>query len=55
MSDPTNEQATAGPNVGDDAPEFTLKGSQGDPISLADLRGKKRMLLMFYPQDQTSG
>jgi len=43
------------PAVGDDAPDFSVKGTNGDPISLKDFRGKKRVVLVFYPQDMTSG
>lgn len=48
-------EARRGPQVGDDAPDFTVKGTSGDTIRLSDLRGKQRALLIFYPQDQTSG
>jgi peroxiredoxin len=44
-----------GANVGDDAPEFTLLGAGGTEMSLSTLRGQKRALLIFYPQDKTSG
>ncbi len=40
-------------NVGDKAPDFTAETTQG-PISTADLRGKK-LLLFFYPKNETSG
>jgi peroxiredoxin len=42
-------------NVGDDAPDFTLKGAGGAVTTLSDLRGQKRALLIFYPQDMTGG
>ncbi len=42
-------------NVGDVAPDVSLKGTIGPGLSLADLRGKKRAVLIFYPQDCTSG
>jgi peroxiredoxin len=42
-------------NVGDDAPDFTLKGANGQSFTLSDFRGKQRALLVFYPQDMTSG
>jgi len=41
-------------NVGDQAPNFTSKDQDGNPISLNDLRGK-RVVLWFYPKDDTPG
>ena len=40
--------------IGDAAPDFTLPDQNGDPISLASLRGKK-VVLYFYPKDDTPG
>src|SRR5437667_10805504 len=40
--------------VGDPAPEFTLPDENGNPVSLADFRGK-RIVLFFYPRDNTPG
>ena len=42
-------------SAGDDAPDFTLRGARGDEFTLNALRGRQRALLMFYPQDMTSG
>jgi thioredoxin-dependent peroxiredoxin len=42
-------------NVGDAAPDFELTGTTGPGLKLSDLRGKKRAVLFFYPQDCTSG
>lgn len=42
-------------NVGDMAPDVSLKGTFGPGLNLAGLRGKKRAVLIFYPQDCTSG
>ena len=39
---------------GDPAPDVTLEGMEGQPISLADYRGQK-LVLYFYPKDDTSG
>ena len=36
------------------APEFTLKDQNGKDVSLSDFRGKK-VVLYFYPKDNTSG
>ena len=35
--------------VGDMAPDFTLNSTTGKPIHLADYRGKKNVVLAFYP------
>ena len=40
--------------VGDKAPDFTLPSTDGEEISLKDLRGKK-VVLYFYPKDDTPG
>jgi peroxiredoxin len=37
--------------VGDLAPDFTLPATVGDKITLSGYRGKKNVLLMFYPLD----
>ena len=37
------------------APSFTLTGASGETFSLDAQRGVKRTLLLFYPQDMTSG
>ena len=36
---------------GDAAPDFTLPATIGDKVSLSDYRGKKNVLLLFYPLD----
>lgn len=42
------------PEVGQKAPEFTLKSNEGKDVSLKDYRGKW-VVLYFYPKDFTSG
>jgi peroxiredoxin len=37
--------------AGDIAPDFTLPSTVGDKVTLSDFRGKKNVLLMFYPLD----
>ena len=37
--------------VGAAAPEFTLKDQNQQEVKLADFRGKKRVVLVFYPLD----
>jgi thioredoxin-dependent peroxiredoxin len=41
-------------SVGDPAPDFTTRDQNGSPIRLADYRGR-RVVLYFYPKDDTSG
>jgi peroxiredoxin len=36
-------------SVGQEAPEFTLRDQHGEPISLASFRGRKNVVLIFYP------
>lgn len=40
--------------VGDQAPEFTSKNQNGEPVSLNDFKGKK-VVIYFYPKDNTPG
>jgi len=37
--------------AGDMAPDFTLPSNVGDKVSLSDYRGKKNVVLLFYPLD----
>jgi len=41
--------------VGDAAPDFSLTDENGDKIKLAQFRGKKNVVLYFYPKDLTPG
>ena len=34
---------------GDQAPDFELRDSTGQPVKLSDYRGKKAVVLVFYP------
>lgn len=43
-----------GLKVGMKAPDFTLPDSQGKEVSLSNFKGKK-IILYFYPKDNTSG
>ncbi|MEB3167088.1 MAG: thioredoxin-dependent thiol peroxidase [Cyanobacteriota bacterium] len=40
--------------IGDAAPDFTLPDQNGEPVSLASLRGQ-RVVIYFYPKDDTTG
>ncbi|MEY2676435.1 MAG: hypothetical protein RL510_455 [Actinomycetota bacterium] len=35
--------------IGDQAPDFTLTNQFGESVSLADFRGKKNVVVVFYP------
>jgi peroxiredoxin len=37
--------------VGDMAPDFSLPSTVGDKVTLWDFRGKKNVVLLFYPLD----
>jgi peroxiredoxin len=40
--------------VGDQAPDFDLPGHRGgERFKLSDLRGKKNVVIVFYPLDWT--
>ena len=41
--------------LGSPAPEFTATLDSGETFRLADLRGKKNVVLYFYPKDETAG
>jgi peroxiredoxin Q/BCP len=42
-------------NVGDLAPDFTLLSQNGENVTLSQFRGKKNVVLYFYPKDETPG
>ena len=41
--------------VGDKAPNFTLPRSTGEPFTLAEVLGRRTVVLFFYPKDDTPG
>ena len=55
--DPTNEIALAKPTVkvGDVAPDFTVSDMNGKTWKLSELKGKKNLLLTFFPKCFTGG
>jgi thioredoxin-dependent peroxiredoxin len=40
---------------GNKAPEFNLPASDGKNVALKEFKGKKRVILYFYPRDNTPG
>lgn len=40
--------------IGDPAPDFELKDTNGNTVKLSDLKGKD-LVLYFYPRDDTPG
>ena len=42
-------------DAGKKAPGFSLPSDTGKTISLADFAGRKKVVLYFYPKDDTSG
>ncbi len=42
-------------SIGSTAPDFSLVTQKGDTVRLADFQGKKNVVLIFYPGDQTPG
>lgn len=43
------------PKIGNMAPSFSLKNQNGEKVSLKDFKGKKNVLLYFYPKAMTPG
>jgi peroxiredoxin Q/BCP len=41
--------------AGDRAPDFKLHDQKGREVSLSEFRGKKAVVLYFYPKDETPG
>ena len=42
-------------NIGDIAPDFDALDQFGNRLTLAQLKGKKNIVLFFYPKDDTPG
>jgi peroxiredoxin len=40
---------------GDAAPPFVLPAHDGKQVRLVDFRGQRRVVLAFYPEDDTPG
>ncbi len=43
------------PMVGDPAPDFSIKGSDGNSYSLSQFRGEKPVVIAFFPKAFTGG
>jgi peroxiredoxin len=41
--------------VGDQAPDFTLPDTNNKPVKLSDFKGKKNVVLAFFPAAFTGG
>ncbi len=49
------EERQDGLAEGDIAPDFTMRDKDGKAIKLSELRGKKSVVVYFYPKDFTPG
>lgn len=47
--------AAAPLKVGDDAPDFSLQGSDGKTYKLSDFKGKQAVVVAWYPKAMTGG
>ncbi len=43
------------PKIGNMAPAFSLKNQKGETIALKDFKGKKNVVVYFYPKAMTPG
>ncbi len=41
--------------IGDLAPDFTLLNQEGNPVQLSSFRGRNKVVIYFYPKDDTPG
>ena len=48
------ERKMDGTQIGNMAPDFALQGTGGE-VQLSGFRGKKAVVLYFYPKDDTPG
>lgn len=42
-------------SVGDIAPDFTLLGTDNEEVTLSTFFGRRNVVLVFYPADNTPG
>ena len=50
-----DEEAKVELKVGDEAPDFKLPGSDGEDYTLKQFKGKKPVVLAFFPKAFTGG
>ncbi len=57
MQEPLKEAGgtSISPSVGDMAPEFTLPSLEHGKVGPQQYRGEKKLVIAFYPKDNTSG
>ena len=48
-------EAQADLKVGDDAPDFSMVGSDGNTYTLADFKGKQAVVVAWFPKAFTGG
>jgi thioredoxin-dependent peroxiredoxin len=53
--DSVKEKGDKSVSDGDTAPDFKLQSDDGKTYSLSDFKGKKQVVLYFYPKDDTPG
>jgi peroxiredoxin len=51
----TPPQGSTTLKVGDTAPDFKLTSTQGKPVTLSEYKGKKNVVLAFFPAAFTGG
>ncbi|MDB5349886.1 MAG: bcp 2 [Planctomycetota bacterium] len=51
----TRTSTAAEPKVGDKAPEFSMQGSDGKTYKLSDFKGRKAVVVAWYPKAFTGG
>jgi peroxiredoxin Q/BCP len=52
---PAQQPGSAAPQVGEEAPDFRLKATDGKEYSLKEFRGKKAVVLAWFPKALTTG
>ncbi len=52
---PATQPAPKPPEVGEEAPDFALRDQSGKEVRLSSSRGKRKVLVAFYPKDDTPG